>query len=291
MRNLALILIALGLLAAAPARADDVIYAHPVVWHIKAGGGTVTLFGSLHILPANMNWLTPDIMRAVARADVFVFEVPTDAASQETLNSLMNAKGALPEGQSLRTLLSPDSLAAYDAALAATHLSPAVTDHEQPWLVSLQLSLAEMMNQKYYPDAGADYVLMSWANAHNRPVRYLETIDQQFSLLVDDSLPLDKFESGLKNVDQRWETIPPLIQAWSDGDVTKVGSLMDANFAGHPELKKMLLSDRNENWAKQIETMLSENKNFFITVGAAHLAGADGVPALLRADGYEVDGP
>ena len=37
--------------------------------------------------------------------------------------------------------------------------------------------------------------------------------------------------------------------------------------------------------------MLKDDDNVFVTVGAAHLAGPDGVPALLRADGYDVDGP
>jgi hypothetical protein len=290
MRKLALILAALGLLATLPASAD-VIYAHPVVWHIKSGRGSVILFGSLHVLPANMDWLTPDIMRAVQRADVFVFEVPTDATSQDALNGMIAAHGALPDGQSLRALLPPDSQTAYDAAIAAAHLSPAVTDHEQPWLVSLQLTLADTMNRNYFPDAGADYVLMSWANEHSRAVRYLETIDQQFSLLADNALPLDEFESGLKVMDQTHDPVQPLVAAWSDGDVARLGSLMDANFAAHPEAKKKLLSDRNRKWAKQIEAMLAEDKDFFITVGAAHLAGADGVPALLRADGYQVDGP
>jgi uncharacterized protein YbaP (TraB family) len=251
----------------------------------------VTLFGSLHILPANMDWLTPDIMHAVSRTDVFVFEVPTDQTSQETLNSLIAANGSLPDGQSLRALLPPDSLIAYDSAIAAAHLSTSVTDHERPWLVSLQLTLADTMNRNYYPDAGADYVLMSWANAHARSVRYLETIDQQFSLLADDNLPLDEFETGLKSYDQTKDTVQPLVQAWSDGDVAKLGALMDANFATHPELKKKLLSDRNRKWATQIEAMLGQKRNFFITVGAAHLAGPDGVPTLLRADGYQVDGP
>jgi uncharacterized protein len=290
MRKLALFLAAFSLLAALPARAD-VVYAHPVVWHIKTPHGTVTLFGSLHILPANMNWLTPDIMRAVSRADVFVFEVPTDAASQDTLNSMIAAHGALPDGQSLRAQLAPDSQSTYDAAIAAAHLSPAVTDREQPWLVSLQLTLADTMNRNYFPDAGADYVLMSWANGHDRSVRYLETIDQQFSFLADNALPLDEFESGLKSLDQNQDSIQPLVAAWSDGDVARLGSLMDANFATHPEEKKKLVSDRNQKWAKQIEAMMVEGKNFFITVGAAHLTGPDGVPALLRADGYQVDGP
>ena len=167
----------------------------PIRWSGTSGTGhgTVTLFGSLHVLPANMDWLTPDIMRAISRADVFVFEVPTDAQSQDTLNSLIAQRGTLPPGQSLRAQLSPDSQAEFDAAIAAAHLSPALTDREQPWLASLQLSLADTMNHNYFPDAGADFVLMSWANAHFRRVRYLETVDQQFALLANDNYPLDKF--------------------------------------------------------------------------------------------------
>jgi uncharacterized protein YbaP (TraB family) len=102
---------------------------------------------------------------------------------------------------------------------------------------------------------------------------------------------MDEFESGIKSIGESRDTIGPLVSAWSDGDVTRLGDLMDATFATHPEEKKRLLSDRNRVWAKQIETMLSQNRDYFITVGAAHLAGPDGVPALLRADGYEVDGP
>ena len=290
MRKLALVLAALCMAALPAYAADDVLYAHPVVWHVKAGRGTVTLFGSLHILPANMDWLTPDVMRAVTRADVFVFEVPTDAESQSTLNSMIAEHGALPEGQSLRAQLPPDAQTAYDSAIVAAHLSPTVTDKEQPWLVSLQLILANTMNRNYFPDAGVDYVLMTWANKHDRVVRYLETIDQQFTFL-DNALPLDEFETGLKNFDQTKDTIQPLVAAWSDGDVAKLGSLMDANFAARPQLKKKLVSDRNKQWAKQIEGMLSQNRNFFIAVGAAHMTGPDGVPALLRAAGYQVDGP
>ncbi len=99
-------------------------------------------------------------------------------------------------------------------------------------------------------------------------------------------------KTGLKKQDRPGQKeLDPLVAAWSDGDVARLGSLMDANFAAHPEAKKKLLSDRNRKWANQIEAMMNEGKNFFITVGAAHLAGSDGVPALLRADGYQVDGP
>jgi uncharacterized protein YbaP (TraB family) len=52
-----------------------------------------------------------------------------------------------------------------------------------------------------------------------------------------------------------------------------------------------LLDDRNQAWVPKITAMLREKHTFFITVGAGHLTGPKGVPALLRAAGYTVDGP
>jgi uncharacterized protein YbaP (TraB family) len=284
---LALFLLALRAMA-------DVVPAHPAMWHIKGPhGGQATLFGSLHVLPANMGWVTTDILHAIAHTDVFVFEAATDTPSRAALDNLIETHGKLPEGLSLRALLPPDSQSDYDAAIAAAHLSRDITDHEQPWLVALQLTLADSMNNNYFPDAGADYVLMSWANQHDRSIRYLETIDQQFQMLAptDNDLRLGEFESGLKQVGQEQNELDPLIAAWSRGDVEKLGALMDVSFADRPETKKILITERNLKWAKQIEEMLAEDRSFFITVGAAHLTGSDGVPALLRADGYTVDGP
>jgi uncharacterized protein YbaP (TraB family) len=291
---LAAIILALGWFAVAPsAGADDITQAHPAMWHVLAGHAQVTLFGSLHVLPAEMDWVSVDIGHAISRSDVFVFEAPTDPPSQDTLNSLITAHGKLPDGQSLRALLPPEAQADYDNAIAQAHLSPSLTDHEQPWLVSLQLTLADTMNRKYFPDAGVDYVLMSWANAHARQVRYLETIDQQFAMILPDDgdMQLDTFESGLKEYSGDNDQLQPMVQAWAAGDVAKLAALIDQEFQDHPEEKKKLITDRNKAWARKIEDMLKDDNNVFVTVGAAHLAGPDGVPALLRADGYDVDGP
>jgi hypothetical protein len=81
------------------------------------------------------------------------------------------------------------------------------------------------------------------------------------------------------------------VDAWSKGQEEKLAALMNEDLADEPEAKKALLTDRNKNWVTQIETLLQEKKVFFITVGAGHLAGSDGVPAMLRAAGYKVDGP
>jgi uncharacterized protein YbaP (TraB family) len=54
-----------------------------------------------------------------------------------------------------------------------------------------------------------------------------------------------------------------------------------------PEEIKLLLDDRNKNWIMQLPGIMKEQPAF-IAVGALHLAGENGLVALLRKQGYIV---
>jgi uncharacterized protein len=54
-----------------------------------------------------------------------------------------------------------------------------------------------------------------------------------------------------------------------------------------PGTEESLLSTRNENWIPVIQKE-SQNQSIMYAVGAAHLAGEQGVIALLRKQGYTV---
>ena len=82
-----------------------------------------------------------------------------------------------------------------------------------------------------------------------------------------------------------------MVDAWSTGDQKKLDKLINGDLDKFPEARKALLDDRNARWVPQIEAMLKEKHTFFITVGAGHLTGPAGVPALLRKAGYRVEGP
>jgi uncharacterized protein YbaP (TraB family) len=282
-----------ALLVVVPASAAPVVHAHPALWHVRGPAGEAYLFGSIHLLPKNLNWHTKEVNAAIKRANVFVFEVSTDDKAQAEIRALIAKEGMLAPGQSLRAMLPPASQTDYDAALAKAELSPESVDREKPWLASLQLLIAEGTAKHYSADAGVDNAVMAIAARRHKPSRYFETIEQQFSLLAggSDTLQLSEFESDLKEFGQSDDDLTPMVDAWTNGQEDKLAGLMNTDLADDPDMKKALLTDRNQNWVGQIETMLKEKKTFFITVGAGHLAGPDGVPAMLRAAGYKVDGP
>lgn len=278
---------------AVPASTTSVIHAHPALWHVEGAKGEAYLFGSIHLLPKNIAWRTKEVNAAIKRANMFVFEVSTDDKAQAEIRDLIAREGMLKPGESLRAMLPAASKPDFDAAMAKAHLSIDAVDHEKPWLVSLQLLVAESAAKHYSSDAGVDHQVMAIAARRNKPSRYFETIEQQFSLLAggSDALQLSEFESDLKDFQQSDDDLAPMVDAWSKGQEEKLAALMNEDLADEPEAKKALLTDRNKNWVTQIEDLLTEKKVFFITVGAGHLAGPDGVPAMLRAAGYKVDGP
>ena len=294
-------LLVLGLLLATPALpqaqpALATFQASPSLWHIKGGTGDqgeVYLLGAVHVLPPSLHWRTPVIGRAISRSDVFVFEVPQDQASLAQLNSLIQAQGFLPPGQTLRAQLHPAALPDYDAALAASGLNAAGVDRERPWLAGLQMMFAQIGKLKFSASDGVDSVLMAEAARDNKQMRYLETIAEQFALLAPDDheLELQEFESGLKDLRDMAGGLEPMLHAWSTGNQAELDRLINGDLDEFPEARKLLLDDRNRRWAPKIEAMLKEKHVFFITVGAGHLTGPMGVPALLRKAGYKVDGP
>ncbi len=295
------LLLALGLLAGVPGTAlpqtqmglSSGRAASPSLWHVKGEQGQVYLFGSVHVLPPEVKWRMARIQIALERSDVFVFEVPEDAGAVAQLRGLIQTQGYLPAGQTLRGQLHPAALPDYDAALKNSGLDAGAVEHERPWLAGIQMMFAEMAKLSFAAGNGVDTILMAEALKKHREVRYLETIADQFALLAPDdrTLEVQEFEAGLKDLRDVAGGIEPMVRAWSNGDQAKLDELINGDLDEFPQARKQLLDDRNKRWVPQIEAMLKEKHTFFITVGAGHLTGPQGVPALLRKAGYTVEGP
>jgi uncharacterized protein YbaP (TraB family) len=51
-----------------------------------------------------------------------------------------------------------------------------------------------------------------------------------------------------------------------------------------PEIKRVLLTDRNQRWADWIAKRMKRPGTVFLAVGAGHLAGKESVQAMLKAN-------
>jgi hypothetical protein len=241
-----------------------------------------------------MSWHTPDVTAAMKASDVFVFEIPLDGSTNTEVEDFIRDNGFLPANETLPSLLDPAARKDYDAALALTKEPPEQLINKRPWLASLVLDVAYMSQRSMSPSSGVDKNVYDEAvAAGGKSFRALETPEQQFRLFMPDSRKLEiaEFDTSLKELLHDQGSMGPLIDAWADGDVKTFAKLETADIGNHPDVEKALFEDRNRNWTGQISKMLDEPHTFFITVGAGHLAGPKGVPAMLRAKGFKVDGP
>jgi uncharacterized protein len=267
------------------------IKAHPALWIVHSSVGSAYLFGSIHILPPNIDWRSQPVEQALAASDVFVFEAPLGDAGKEQAAAFIQANGTLPPELALPALLDQTAREDYRAAVQLTHVQPDRLTHLRPWLAALVMEGQLAAAMHYSPDSGVDRQVWAYAKAQNKSVETLETVDEQLRLLMpkDQKLEVAEFDASMKELNTAGNEVGALVDAWKDGRMNVVARLMNDGLKKTPGAMKLLIDDRNGRWITRISAMLAQHRTYFITVGAGHIAGPRGLPALLAARGYQVE--
>jgi uncharacterized protein YbaP (TraB family) len=262
----------------------------PALWVVRDADSTLYLFGTVHLLRPTTGWGTDRVDAAFDSAEKVVLEIsnPDDQAAIIPLIQQHGISLATP----LSSLLKPEEIAALDTAAKTIGLSAAQMEPFRPWFAALTLSVAPLAKAGYDPASGVELILKARAEAAGKPVTGFETIDEQIRILAGfpeaDQLAflrttLEDFETATVDLDR-------LVESWAAGDVEAIETIgVQPMREGSEELYQALLVRRNTNWADQIQTMLEGSGTVFIAVGAAHLAGDDGVQDILERRGVDVD--
>jgi len=258
----------------------------PALWQVADADTTIYLFGTVHALPEGKPWFDGRIERAFAAADEMVTEV--DLSDQTSSSAAMQSAALLPEGQSLRDLMTPENRQQFEAALVALGLPVEALDRMEPWMATLTMSLLPLLRQGYQTESGVEMALSSRAGDKRRGA--LETIAQQIDLF--DGMPMD---AQLTFLDKTVEAMPEakasldaMVAEWLDGDAEGLAALLNSE-RDDPVLSERLLTQRNAHWAEWIEQRLQQPGTVFVAVGAGHLAGTGSVQDQLSARGLEVE--
>lgn len=258
----------------------------PGLWVVKDEDSTIYLFGTVHVLKPETPWGTARVDQAFASADEYWFEI-ADLNDASGAMPIIQAKGVSPQ-RPLSSLLTPEEMADLDVAARAMGASAAQLDPLRPWLASLQLAIASITKAGYVAANGGDQVLHARAAATGKPIKGFETMPQQIGFIADmpEEAQLAMLRSGLKEFDKAETVLGQMVTAWSTGDVDGLDTLIGQEMkAQSPEMYAVMLTRRNENWADQIQALLSGSGTAFISVGAGHLAGADSLQAKLAERG------
>jgi len=265
------------------------------LWEVArsdGSGGRAHVMGSVHLSDDEIAF-DPAVEQALSSAETLVLEVAPEELDPARMSELTAKAGFFEDDRTLESVLAPETWQILMGRLERDHLAPDVFLQMEPWLVGITLQLADFAQRGFDPDRGVEMALARSAEADGKSVVGLETAGAQIAAL--DSLPLATQELMLRSVlevdDAGEEGLLLLLDAWRKGDATRIEAEVFAGLGEDPDLVpffEAIYFERNRQMASGIARLVDGGGLSFVAVGAAHVVGERGVPALLASRGYAV---
>ena len=268
--------------------------AQPPVWVVKDHGSTIVMFGSVHVLPPGTDWRPPALAGALAGADQVWFEAPMDASGLAEATRDAQAKGFLPAGQKLRPMLSEAGRRRLADAARLVGYPVEQFDPLEPWFA--ELLIQDGLFKVIGVDGSDGVEQQLWSGLSPSAARVtLETPAEQIGFFADAPMTeqLASLEQTLKDVPHARRDYEVLLKDWIEGDTKGlIKEVLEPLIKSSPGLYDRVVRQRNTRWVQAIDARLKQpGGHTVMIVGMGHLIGPDSVPAQLRRQGIEVDGP
>lgn len=259
------------------------------LWRVTKDGQASYLFGTLHA--GRRSWILPGpkLRQAMYEVDALALELdPFDSATGKSLQKLIQGnKVQLPAA--LRTRLN---------ALIRVSCAPLGSfDGMHPAMQTTVLGIAELRRDGLEIGYGQDLVLAALARRSGLPIFALETVQTQIQVMIPRqrnevikqvTRGVDDLESGTA-----LKTLRLTVQAWESGDLPKLEAYESwcecIKTPSDRVAVRQLIADRNYGMAEKFDQLHQGGKRLLAAVGALHMAGPEGLPALLMHKGYRVE--
>ena len=263
-----------------------------VVWKISGNKGHLYLAGTIHLL-GQADWPLPGAFeQAFDNADLLVFETDLAATRSPEFGKKMMGQMVYKGGQTLKDRVKPLTFRALGKFAQARGVAPGDINRFKPGLVMVFLTMAEMKRLDI-AGKGVDEFYFEKAQKANLPVQFLESPMAQIRFLAD--IGKNNEDQMIRYIIEDVGKLPGVVgkvkTAWRRGDMPALHAATTAPLKkDFPNLYRSLMVNRNMNWLPKIKKMLVTPEVEFILVGAAHLAGDDGLLSLLKTRGFQAEG-
>lgn len=262
------------------------------------------IIGTYHLADASFTEKIPGLQTALAETEQVYGEVNMENMMQPASIQKMTAAMMLPEGQTLKTVLTPEQFGKVSAF--AKELMGVGLDNDMvfsqlgkmsPKALATQFTLLLFIKNSatpFNPANGLDNFFQMQAKQNNKPIGGLETIDFQIETLYK-STPIERQVEELiclvDNKEYNLMMVQEISKAFYAQDLQAIEKAADEKLNNScdstPEEEETLIYGRNDNWMKLMPSIMAEKPTFF-AVGALHLVGERGMLAQLQKAGYTV---
>jgi uncharacterized protein YbaP (TraB family) len=281
-----LILVALSFVALVARAAEP----GPLLWQIQTASGEVLLLGSVHMLRAQDYPLAGAIEAAYERADRVVLELDLATLDPVQMQLSLRRLGMAEEGDSLETLMGPDSWRKATALAEELGVELVRLAAAKPWYAALTIANLEMIRLGFRPEHGIEQHFARLCLQDDKPIHGLETLDYQLGIFNDMALADQRrlLLQTLEDATRMEADMDGLIETWNRGDVERLGELLGEGFEEYGSLYETLVVRRNRQWLPTVESWAERAGTTLVVVGALHLVGEDSLIEMLRTQGHRV---
>jgi hypothetical protein len=257
-----------------------------LLWEVtgKDLAGPSYFLGTMHILCPADAYISPQVQKVLDLVNMVYMEV--DLSDMTQLFTGLKAM-AMTDGTSLKDLLSPEDyqkVANYFKDKSPLPFS--MLEQYKPMLLSSMVAESQLPCEA---SNGMELLLLEECSKRKLDIEGLETMAYQAGLF--DSIPYAvQARELVKTIDSAFvqsDSIDSLLAAYRSQDLDAIERLTLSEEGGMAGNLDLLLYNRNRNWVDQFQAIASKQPTLF-AVGAAHLAGKEGVIEMLKEKGYRL---
>lgn len=249
------------------------------------------LFGTYHVMGNHYLDGFPQVGKAFQSCKGLVNEVRLSSVNPYQMAALMMMKD-----NSISAMLDTTAYGLVSDALKQYYgFRLQQFDQMKPMLVQTML-LSAFARQwdtmlRRYEGLALDSWFEQMADSLKKEVTPLETFDEQYQMLFvekSEEQQARELSDMVLKTDSMRRSFQTMTRAYYSGNLDSMWKVLSTSSGtqADPDLER-LLKQRNRKWLEALPGLM-ERKSQFVAVGAAHLAGPEGLVAGLKAKGYQV---
>lgn len=268
---------------------------HSLLWRISGNGlkQPSYLYGTIHLIPKSDLAFSQGTLNALSKVKKIVFEIDIkEMTSLRTQFKLLN-KAFMKGGKTLKSLLSEDDYALVKQKMEEKGLPSSMFERLKPLFLSTMLSGEENENPLSPSETNAmtSVEMELWKIAKKQGLQSSGLETAEYQMAIFDAIPYEDqakmLVESLKNNQGTGNELKEMVALYKAADINGMQKII-AETESMGAFEDLLLGQRNQNWIPKMRDYMQLQPTFF-AVGAGHLGGNEGVIALLRKNGFQVD--